>query len=210
MFFYLSIRAIFRVCVQRSFVLVSHPFEALNSWCNVFAFWCDAARKLWRDYFASGVDGVVFIVDAVDRARFPEAKKELDVSTHSYRHTPCQTTQLLTSPAHSLRRRCCCRTSWRTCPSWCWGTRSTWARRPRRRTCGTSWASTRPTERRCVALRGCLMGFVDHWKRIGAVLSMSHLHTRECAVVSAGCFISDSSFPCLAGERREVAVDPPY
>ena len=37
-----------------------------------------AARKLWRDYFASGVDGVVFIVDAVDRARFPEAKKELD------------------------------------------------------------------------------------------------------------------------------------
>lgn len=39
-----------------------------------------SARKLWRDYFASGVDGVVFIVDAVDRARFPEAKKELDVS----------------------------------------------------------------------------------------------------------------------------------
>ena len=38
------------------------------------------ARKLWRDYFASGVDGVVFIVDAVDRARFPEAKKELDVN----------------------------------------------------------------------------------------------------------------------------------
>jgi GTP-binding protein SAR1 len=42
----------------------------------------ETARKLWRDYFASGVDGVVFIVDAVDRARFPEAKKELDV-----RHT---------------------------------------------------------------------------------------------------------------------------
>ena len=42
------------------------------------------ARKLWRDYFASGVDGVVFIVDAVDRARFPEAKKELDVSSVSY------------------------------------------------------------------------------------------------------------------------------
>ena len=40
------------------------------------------ARKLWRDYFASGVDGVVFIVDAVDRARFPEAKKELDVNLY--------------------------------------------------------------------------------------------------------------------------------
>ena len=38
------------------------------------------ARKLWRDYFASGVDGVVFIVDAVDKERFPEAKRELDVS----------------------------------------------------------------------------------------------------------------------------------
>jgi GTP-binding protein SAR1 len=34
---------------------------------------------LWRDYFASGVDGVVFIVDAVDKERFPEAKRELDV-----------------------------------------------------------------------------------------------------------------------------------
>ncbi len=38
------------------------------------------ARKLWKEYFASGVDAVVFLVDAVDRARFPEAKKELDVS----------------------------------------------------------------------------------------------------------------------------------
>jgi GTP-binding protein SAR1 len=38
----------------------------------------ETARKLWRDYFASGVDAVVFIVDACDRERFPEAKKELD------------------------------------------------------------------------------------------------------------------------------------
>jgi hypothetical protein len=37
------------------------------------------ARKLWREYFATGVDGVVFIVDAVNRTRFPEARKELDV-----------------------------------------------------------------------------------------------------------------------------------
>eukprot|EP01033_Poteriospumella_lacustris_P002307 gene2308-1685_t len=38
----------------------------------------EPARRLWKEYFASGVDGVVFLVDAVDRARFPEAKKELD------------------------------------------------------------------------------------------------------------------------------------
>jgi GTP-binding protein SAR1 len=38
----------------------------------------ETARRLWRDYFASGVDGVVFIVDAVDKQRFPESKKELD------------------------------------------------------------------------------------------------------------------------------------
>jgi len=42
----------------------------------------EIARKLWRDYFAAGVDGVVFIVDAVDRDRFPEAKRELDVKSH--------------------------------------------------------------------------------------------------------------------------------
>lgn len=38
----------------------------------------ETARKLWKDYFTT-VDGVVFLVDALDRQRFPEAKKELDV-----------------------------------------------------------------------------------------------------------------------------------
>jgi len=37
----------------------------------------EAARKLWATYFPQ-VDAVVFLVDAVDRERFPEAKKELD------------------------------------------------------------------------------------------------------------------------------------
>ena len=37
----------------------------------------ETARRLWRDYFAS-VDAVVYIVDAVDRDRLPEAQKELN------------------------------------------------------------------------------------------------------------------------------------
>lgn len=37
----------------------------------------ETARRLWKEYFAT-VDGVVYIVDAQDRERFPEAKKELD------------------------------------------------------------------------------------------------------------------------------------
>lgn len=36
-----------------------------------------AARQIWRNYYAK-VDGVVFLVDAVDRERFPEVKSELD------------------------------------------------------------------------------------------------------------------------------------
>ena len=49
-------------------------------WFSTCMLFLILARKLWRDYFASGVDGVVFIVDATDRERFPEAKRELDVS----------------------------------------------------------------------------------------------------------------------------------
>jgi GTP-binding protein SAR1 len=33
---------------------------------------------LWKSYFPS-VDAVVYLIDANDKERFPEAKKELDV-----------------------------------------------------------------------------------------------------------------------------------
>jgi len=37
-----------------------------------------AARRLWNDYL-TGVDAIIYMIDAYDRERFPEAKAELEV-----------------------------------------------------------------------------------------------------------------------------------
>jgi GTP-binding protein SAR1 len=37
----------------------------------------EAARRLWKDYYTT-VDGIVYVVDALDRDRFPEAREELN------------------------------------------------------------------------------------------------------------------------------------
>ena len=36
------------------------------------------ARRLWNDYM-TGVDAIIYMVDAFDRERFKEAKQELEV-----------------------------------------------------------------------------------------------------------------------------------
>ena len=39
---------------------------------------CVSARKLWGEY-ARGSDGIIFVVDAAEEERLPEAKKSLHV-----------------------------------------------------------------------------------------------------------------------------------
>jgi len=49
----------------------------------------EAARRIWKDYYAD-VDAVIFLVDASDRSRMPEARNELHslFNTESLRHVP--------------------------------------------------------------------------------------------------------------------------
>lgn len=49
----------------------------------------EAARRIWKDYYAD-VDAIIFLVDAADRTRMPEAKEELHhlFETESLRHVP--------------------------------------------------------------------------------------------------------------------------
>ena len=54
----------------------------------------ETARRLWKDYFTT-VDGVVYMVDALDKERFSEAKRELDylLTCDELASVPCPAAQ---------------------------------------------------------------------------------------------------------------------
>ena len=67
----------------------------------------ETARRLWKDYFTT-VDGVVYMVDALDKERFSEAKRELDylLTCDELASVPCLAAQKTSRRlrAESLRR----------------------------------------------------------------------------------------------------------
>ena len=67
----------------------------------------ETARRLWKDYFTT-VDGVVYMVDALDKERFSEAKRELDylLTCDELASVPCPAARKTSRRlcAESLRR----------------------------------------------------------------------------------------------------------
>ena len=119
----------------------------------------ETARRLWKDYFTT-VDGVVYMVDALDKERFSEAKRELDylLTCDELASVPCPAAQKTPRRlrAESSRRLLDGVAGPRRAPdalvgfyagSSCWATRSTRTPPRARTTCATPWASSRPTAR---------------------------------------------------------------
>ena len=73
----------------------------------------ETARRLWKDYFTT-VDGVVYMVDALDKERFSEAKRELDylLTCDELASVPCPAAQKTTTARRGGAASCTRRTGW--------------------------------------------------------------------------------------------------